>query len=183
MPETEPMGDAEAAGGRAGARRKLATGATAVRLPFDAAAAGDGEFARADLIFSGVRHDADSYEVRVFFDNPDATDKTKRTAQAGYAGKFVVFGHGGCFGAEGHCRRDPAPPDPIPALAGLQRGDPTERQEKFITVTEPLRRALAAGTGLNELTLVAIRLAPLAKDEKMDPEVFGFDRVRLETYR
>jgi hypothetical protein len=63
----------------------------------------EGRFTRADLVFSGVDHSETSYEVRVFLNNPTADASTPRTAEHSYAGRFVVFGHGGCFGDEGHC--------------------------------------------------------------------------------
>jgi len=183
MGESEAEGHGEAGGPRPGARTVLGSGAIEVAMPFTREALQDDGFVRADLIFTGVRHDEDSYEVRVFLNNPDADDTTPRTPEAGYAGRFIVFGHGGCFGGEGHCRGAQRPPDPIPALAGRQRGDPTAGQTKFITVTEPLRRLMEAGEDLRSVTLVPILSMPLPEEERMAPEVFGFRRLRLETYR
>ena len=61
-------------------------------------------FSRADLIFYGVDHSGPSYEARVFLNNPErASRDTPRDPAAGYAGSFTVFGHGGCFGDDGHC--------------------------------------------------------------------------------
>ena len=61
------------------------------------------EVVRADLILYGVDHSGPTYEARIFLDNPKATEETPRDAEAGYAGSYTVFGHGGCFGGEGHC--------------------------------------------------------------------------------
>ncbi len=58
---------------------------------------------RADLIFDGVDHSGASFALRVFFNNPAATSETTRSAENGYAGSVYVFGHGGCFGDQGHC--------------------------------------------------------------------------------
>jgi len=60
----------------------------------------------AELIVYGVDHLGPSYEVRVFLEAPDADVTTPLTPETGYAGGFTVFGHGGCFGDDGHC--DPA---------------------------------------------------------------------------
>lgn len=60
-------------------------------------------YKRADLIFDGVDHSGASFALRVFFNNPAATDETGRSAENGYVGSVYVFGHGGCFGDEGHC--------------------------------------------------------------------------------
>ena len=78
-----------------------------------------------DDVFAGVDHSTLSYEVRLFFNNPAATADTARTADEGYAGRFTVFGHGGCYGDEGHCdvpepSRDPTdlrPPHPLTPLS------------------------------------------------------------------
>jgi tyrosinase len=60
-------------------------------------------FRRADLVFDGVDHSGHSYALRIFFNNSDATENTGLSAENGYAGSVYVFGHGGCFGDEGHC--------------------------------------------------------------------------------
>ena len=60
------------------------------------------KLARADLIFYGVDHSGPSYEARVFIDNADATAETSDEDPT-YVGSFRIFGHGGCFGEEGHC--------------------------------------------------------------------------------
>jgi tyrosinase len=58
---------------------------------------------RADLVFYGVDHRGPSYVAHVFLDQADATVETPRDAAHGYAGFYTVFGHGGCYGDEGHC--------------------------------------------------------------------------------
>ena len=69
-------------------------------------------FSRADLMVTGVEHSGLSYEVRLFLNNPSATAATPRTAEQGYAGRDTVFGHGGCYGDEGHCEVPPQTTDP-----------------------------------------------------------------------
>jgi hypothetical protein len=44
-----------------------------------------------------------SYEVLVFLNNPRATDSTAHDVEHGYGGRFVIFGHGGCYADVGHC--------------------------------------------------------------------------------
>ncbi len=72
-----------------------------VRLPIDAL---ENEAARIDLEFTGVDHSMVSYEARIYANNPEASETTEPTEANGYLGSFVVFGHGGCVGDEGHCR-------------------------------------------------------------------------------
>ena len=57
----------------------------------------------AELLVYGVDHSGPSYEVRVFVDAPDADAQTPLELDAGYAGCFTVFGHGGCYGDDDHC--------------------------------------------------------------------------------
>src|SRR5258708_2257508 len=62
--------------------------------------------ARADLVLIDTEHGGHSFEARVFLNNPSANSDTPMTEEAGYAGTFHVFGHGGCFGDAGHCEVD-----------------------------------------------------------------------------
>ena len=96
-------------------------------------------FSRADLVFLGLEHSGPSAEVRIFFNAPQADQSTPTTADEGFAGFFSIFGHGGCFGDEGHCdmpERRPADLRPPYALTPIT---------KHVTVTEPVRRLIADG--------------------------------------
>jgi hypothetical protein len=94
------------------------------------------ELARADLVFTGVDHSGPSYEAQVYLNNPDATLETPRAPEEGYAGSFFVFGHGACYGEEGHCdpergfrdEFDIRPPHPLDPLT------------KTVIVTDALER-------------------------------------------
>ena len=136
----------------------------------------DAGFQRADLVFTGLDHSGPSYEVRVFFNRPDATADTPRTAGEGYVRSFYLFGHGGCAGEPGHCdvpasRRpyDRRPPHQLtPAI-------------RWVTVTEAARSALAAGSELT-VTLVPVvtSAGPARRDEESD--VMALQHVSLVTY-
>ena len=56
-----------------------------------------------NLEIGGIKHTGSSYEGLVYVNNPDAALATGADPTAGYVGSFHVFGHGGCFGASGHC--------------------------------------------------------------------------------
>ena len=60
-------------------------------------------FYRADIEFHGVDHSGASLEARVFIDNVDANASTALEPGQGYVDSFYIFGHGGCFGDDGHC--------------------------------------------------------------------------------
>ena len=124
---------------------------------------------RADLIFDGVDHSGASFALRVFFNNPAATAETGRSAENGYVGSVYVFGHGGCFGDEGHCdvpteRRpfDVRPPHQLtPARMWIQ-------------VTDALRQ-LAQHE--DRLTITVVHMATAQADGPMP-----FEKVSLVTY-
>ncbi len=94
------------------------------------------DIARADLVFYGVDHSGPTYEARIFLDNPRATEETPRDAESGYAGSFTVFGHGGCFGADGHC----APKERYVDEFDRRPPHPLTPQTISVTITEALAR-------------------------------------------
>ena len=136
-------------------------------------------FSRADLVVTGVDHSTVSYEVRVFLNNPDATSGAPRTPEHGYAGRYTVFGHGGCYGDEGHCDV------PAPSAGGtdLRPQHPLTPLNPYVTVTDALQRVLAAGQTLQTVTLVPVSLPPRRADRAPAPELLKFGDVSLQTYR
>jgi tyrosinase len=50
-----------------------------------------------------VKHPRDSFEIRVFLNQPKANAETPTEGNPNYAGSMYVFGHGECAGSEGHC--------------------------------------------------------------------------------
>lgn len=138
------------------------------------------ELNRADLIFTGVGHSDMSYEVRVFLNNPEADEDTPRTVEEGYAGRFVIFGHGGCFGDIGHCdipRGQRSPHD-------LRPQHPLTPQTKIVTITDALKNVLQnSPNGLELVTLVPISKDPLRQNRGLTDKLFKFDDLVLETYQ
>ena len=137
------------------------------------------DFKRADLIFTGVDHTDLSYEVRVFLNNRKGDSNTPRTRDNGYAGRFVVFGHGKCFGEEGHCDAEMAVRtdyDPI-------RRHPVTPLKRMLTITEPLRRISEAGEPLKTVTLVPVSKNPSRAQHGPTGELFKYKAVSLQTYR
>jgi hypothetical protein len=110
----------------------------AVRLQLPRPPQSPDEFSRADLQFRGIDHSGPSYEARVFLDNPDAGRSTPRTEDAGYAGSFYVFGHGGCFGELGHCDVREAPK----GVYDKRLSHPLTPQFKTLIVTEALKNLM-----------------------------------------
>jgi hypothetical protein len=128
-------------------------------------------YKRADLIFDGVDHSGASYALRVFFNNPAATDETGCSAENGYAGSVYIFGHGGCFGDEGHCdvptERRPFDRRPAHKLTPARM---------WIQVTDALRQ-LAQHE--EEMTITVVHVATGHSDQD---ELMPFQKMSLVTY-
>lgn len=127
---------------------------------------------RADLVFLGVDHSGPTYEARIYFNNPDAALHTPTDAEHGYAGSFFIFGHGTCYGEEGHCDRqqryvdvfDQRPPHPITPIA------------RTVIVTEAVERV---GGGELTVTLVAVDATGA---EAAASDALAFEELRLLVY-
>jgi len=89
---------------------------------------------RAELVFRGIEHGDTSYEVRIFFNTPDADGDTSRATDAGYAGHVSVSGHG--------------------HHTGPQPDHPRSPIDVTIDVTGAFHRALEARGGVESVTLV-----------------------------
>jgi hypothetical protein len=134
----------------------------------------DRDFSRADIEFNGVDHSGASFEARIFLSNPAADEHTQTSLETGYAGSFHIFGHGGCFGDEGHCEVVPRRAyDPRPA-------HPLSPARKVVIATEAIRKALQSGDTATVTVVPIVR----SLNEKCDTEdVLHFDNVRIVTYR
>ena len=131
-------------------------------------------FARADLKLHEVDHSGPTFEGRVFLNNPRADETTPKTPENGYAGSFHIFGHGGCFGDEGHCE---VPTERRPG--DTRRPHPLTPAEKSVTITEALKRALGQGTDV-QVTIVPVVMA--ATDKTDTEDVLHFKSLNIVTY-
>jgi hypothetical protein len=136
----------------------------------------DHESYRADVELWGLDHSEQSYEGRIFLDNPHADENTSMEEAEGYAGSFHIFGHGGCFGDEGHCNK-PTPRrlyDPRPA-------HPLTPRNKTVIATPAIKRIIAQGKADTTITVVAVLPGVPNNSEVKDP--LRFDRLAVVTYR
>jgi tyrosinase len=141
---------------------------TAAAVPAD-------DFAGVDFEIGGIKHTGSSYEGRVYLNNPAATLYSGTDPAAGYVGSFNVFGHGGCFGAEGHCDapHDRRRFDNRPLARAI-------RMKKRVRITDALRTAAQSADTL-QFTIVA-RVTDGTPG--LDPEgVLDVKRLSLVTYR
>ncbi len=94
-------------------------------------------------------------------------------------GRFVVFGHGGCLGDEGHCE---VPSEPR-ARTDLRLAHPLTPQTELVTVADALRRILAEQEkGLRQVTLVPVSKDPNRQQRGPTDSLFRFDGLQLQTY-
>ena len=130
------------------------------------------DYRTAHFEIGGIKHVGASYEGLLYINNPAATADTGKDAEAGYVGSFHVFGHGGCFGAPGHCdNREPERRrfDNRPLSRVI-------RMKKRVDITEPLRAAAQSAADI-EFTIVARTTDP-------EPEgVLDVKRLSVVLYR
>jgi hypothetical protein len=132
------------------------------------------DIARADLIFYEVDHSGPSYVARVFLDNPKADADTPREPDSGYAGSFAVFGHGGCYGDEGHC----APSDRLRDEFDRRPPHPLTPQTRTLEITDALKRTTGEKTRVD--VIIVIRESEVsAASQKVSPCA----SVRLVAYQ
>jgi tyrosinase len=136
------------------------------------------DFARADLTFYGLDHSGPSYQMRVFFNHPDAGPDTPLAADAGFAGRFSVFGHGGCFGEEGHCEvRGPVSP------FDRRQPHPLVPVARALTVTDAIRDLIQREARSVTVTAVpVVRPSALAAADQA-ADVLKVDQVALHTFQ
>ena len=135
-------------------------------------------FSRADLVFVGVEHAGPPVEVRIFFNTPDADESTPTTADAGFVGFFTIFGHGGCYGDDGHCDipEQRRPNDHRPA-------HPLTPITKHVTVTKAVRHLAATGAQDVIVTIVPIlHDVPTYVPEELLAEPVKYQRLSIVLY-
>lgn len=134
------------------------------------------EFARADLRFLGVDHSGESYEGRIFLNNPAAGLDTPADGEHGYVGSIYIFGHGHCWGDEGHCAVPPGP------LHGFDDRDPHHLVPEIheVDITTAVRRLVAAETPTATVTVVPI--VRRGGNRELDDQQLGFSELQLVTY-
>jgi hypothetical protein len=143
-------------------------------LPLSPAIAA-GEFEAAQLIFYDVDHSGPSFRALAFLNAADIDVETPLSPDAGYAGHFTIFGHGGCVGDEGHCKvpeaqKDPFDKRPLHALTP---------QTKIVDVTDALKRVCADERADHEHLQVTVLPVLPGRDRAELGDVLFFSAMRL----
>jgi tyrosinase len=137
-------------------------------------AVGSAQFSAAELIFYDVDHSGDSFQALVFLNAPNADLGTPLEHEAGFAGSFVIFGHGGCFGDEGHCEVPTAAKDPF----DNRPLHPLTPQTKLVDVGDALKRAAKEG---DHLSVTVLAVVPGGDGPRLR-DLLHFSAMRLVTY-
>jgi hypothetical protein len=132
------------------------------------------QISRADAVFTGVDHSADSYEARVYVGNKRPTIETGLDPDRGYAGSFTIFGHGGCFGDDAdHCNPEKAHHDAF----DIRPPHPLEPLTKTVRITDALKRR-AAG----EEVFISVVAVDETGAETQPSDAMEFGELRLLVY-
>lgn len=116
-----------------------------------------GPFKRAQLDFHRLRPPKQSYEIRAFVNNP-TVDHTTPKSDPSYIGRLVLFGHGQCHGARGHCNPTLETRDAY----DLRPKHPLRYQKTryCIDVTRGLRRLLGSQTAVDDVKVYLVTVGP-----------------------
>ena len=132
------------------------------------------DFTRADLLFYGVENRGPSYEALVFLNAPEANLATPLDVETGFAGSFVVLGHG--------CRSDARPRRAFPTQRDPFDSRPPHGlapETKMVDITEAIRHPRCAG---DMVTITVLPILPGAERARQGDVLF-FSEVRLLFYR
>lgn len=129
-------------------------------------------FARADLVFEDVDHGHASFEARVFVNNRNADETTPMDEANGFAGYFVIFGHGGCAGDAGHCDVPDDQTDP----EDQRLAHPLTPATKLVVATDALRRLTKP-----RFRVTVVPVMP-GKGGARRGDVLHFSEMHLRTY-
>ena len=137
----------------------------------------NGGFVRAQLDFHRLRPPRDSYEIRAYLDNPAADAGTGYNHKT-YAGRIVLFGHGTCHGAPGHCdpgqaRRDDYDIRPKHALR-------YEHTKYNIDLTRGLRRFMGKKKSAKKVKLYLVTVD--GKGKPVPAESVKYEGCSLRTF-
>ncbi|HEU5003945.1 MAG TPA: hypothetical protein VFW71_14375 [Actinomycetota bacterium] len=119
---------------------------------------GHTEFRRADLVFVGVDHSGPSYKMVIRMLGHDASGAQVADVEAG---SYTIFGHGGCFGDEGHCDvRAPV------SSFDYRRPHQLSPIAVVVVITEALKSLVRAGaTQFRIAATPVVKESPFAKAE------------------
>lgn len=134
-------------------------------------------FRRAELDFHQLHPPKDSFVMRAFIAKPDA-DAFTPSSDPAYAGRMVLFGHGRCHGAQGHCDPSLQPRDRY----DLRPKHPLrfEHTRYVMDVTRGLRRYLTQNPGATSVLFYVATVD--AQGQPAAADAVKYRAVSLKTF-
>lgn len=134
-------------------------------------------FVRAQLDFYSLRPPKDSYEIRAYIANPNCTAKTGYKHES-FSGRLVLFGHGQCHGAPGHCNPKYYQRDEY----DIRSKHPLryEHTKYTIDMTRGLRRYIGRKKSVKNLEIYLLVIDGNGK--AVSPEHVQYDGCSLRTF-
>jgi len=130
-------------------------------------------YARAEVRLLGVRYSVDGGGVlRVFLNEPDASENTPTKGNDHYVGQFALFA-GGCVGGPGHCM----PPSGPKLSHDLRKRHPKTPGNIRLDATGTVQKLRAKGAKDFTLHVVVLGL-----DGKPAPDILRLDAVSLNFF-
>ncbi|MEI8595666.1 tyrosinase family protein [Photobacterium sp. Hal280] len=137
----------------------------------------EGGFVRAQLDFLRLHPPKSSYEIRAYINNPACNASTGYDDES-YSGRLVLFGHGTCHGASGHCNPTLAVRDDY----DIRTKHPLryEHTRYSIDLTRGLRRFIGRKKSVDDLKIYLLVID--AKGKAVPPETLKYDGCSLRTF-
>jgi hypothetical protein len=136
----------------------------------------ENKFYRADIEIHNLDHSGQSYEGRVFLNNPNANQRTPVDEEHNYVGSYHVFGHGGCYGDIGHC-------DVVREKRRYDRrlSSDIRPQYKRIIATSTIKK-IGGETDRFTITIVPVLYGDELSQRSLKKDIIKFDNIGIITY-
>jgi hypothetical protein len=119
--------------------------------PFSLVVRNPDKIKNAEIRFTGLDTSKESYEARIFINNPKANHYTVKSERNGYAGSLFVFGHGSlCFGGPGHCK-----PEELQGLYDMRSSSDLKPIDQYLSITDYIKKICGKSTKIT-VTIVPI---------------------------
>lgn len=135
-----------------------------VSEPFEVKVSDPENIETAELEFQDIDVSKDSFEARIFLNNPAANHDTKRTKENGYSGSLHVFAHGSrCYGGPGHCDVKERQ-----GMYDLRSSHPRALANLYLDITEKVKEEVAKEGRLITVTIVPVLMSAYEMTDRVN---------------
>jgi uncharacterized ferritin-like protein (DUF455 family) len=130
----------------------------------------------AELEFQNIDVSKDSFDARVFLNNPSANHDTQTTSENGYAGSLHVFAHGSrCYGGPGHCDIKERQ-----GMYDLRSSHPRALATLYLDVTEKVKEEISKKGDSITVTIVPMLMSAYEMTDRVN--VLKFQGLSLNIH-